>query len=147
MNTHCVIMDIDGTLANADHRIHLLLGEKKDWPAFLAAAPGDSVNEEIKILNNTLYQDNVIVICTGRNEKTRAETEKWLADNGISYDHLLMRPADDFSEDTIVKKAMLDQVRGEMGLVPLFAVEDRKKVAAMFRENGVRCLHVCEGDY
>lgn len=148
--TPCIIMDIDGTLANADHRIHLLVppdGGKKDWEAFLAAAPGDSINPEILALNNAMSDAGYkVFVCTGRNENTAYATTAWLKNNGVQYDAIAFRAVNDRRDDVVVKKEMLDSIR-ESGFEILFAVEDRKGVTKMWRENGVRCLQVCEGDY
>ncbi|SER26378.1 HAD superfamily, subfamily IIIB (Acid phosphatase) [Faunimonas pinastri] len=153
MSRPCIIMDIDGTLSNAEHRVHLLGGrtnsaidQAPDWEAFLAAAADDTVNEEIKLLNNAMSAHVPVFICTGRKDDQLEMTSAWLKKFGITYNFLLMRDRRDRRPDTEIKKEMLDQIR-ETGFEPLFAVEDRKSVTAMWRENGVRCLQVCEGDY
>lgn len=145
-NMPVVIMDIDGTLANADHRVHLIASEPKNWPAFLAAAEHDTVNPEIRALNNTMFGTALIFILTGRSSRDRQMTKTWLSRHGILYDRLMMRPEDDRREDTIVKSEMLDALLAE-GHKILFAVEDRRRVVRMWRERGIRALHVTEGDY
>jgi len=145
----CIIMDIDGTLANAEHRVHLLnreSGGKPDWPAFLAAAKDDVANPEIVALNNTMARAYEVIVVTGRSEDDREMTENWLMKFNVNYSQLWMRPAGDRRQDTEVKAEILRELR-EMGYEPLFAVEDRASVTKMWRENGVRCLQVCEGDY
>lgn len=37
-----VVFDLDGTLADGDHRLHHITGETKDWRAFFAACGDDS---------------------------------------------------------------------------------------------------------
>jgi len=155
-----VIMDIDGTLANAEHRMHLLpanrciqrdtaegrLRTDEAWREFLAAAVNDVPNREIVTLNNAMAQHALIFVVTGRGEEDREVTQRWLAAAGVEYDRLYMRPAGDRRQDCAVKKEILDTIRGE-GFEVIMAVEDRKRVVAMWRANGVRCLQVCEGDY
>lgn len=151
-----IIMDIDGTLANAEHRIHLLPARRRPedrttpdeaWQQFFAAAKDDVVNPEIRELNNAMFKAGYeIAICTGRPERDRQTTIDWLIDNDIRFHRLLMRAHDDHRPDTEVKREMLDEVRRE-GRNVLFAVEDRKSVVGMWREAGIRCLQVCDGDY
>lgn len=75
-----VIFDIDGTLANIDHRRHLVEGPKKDFDAFYDAMVYDTVNPDVQDLYR-LYAHNLdwlVYICTGRPEKYRSVTEEWL---------------------------------------------------------------------
>ena len=148
----CVIMDIDGTLANAEHRIHLLPRNRPDvesgraWEEFFAAAVNDTANDEIVTLSNAMQVRFPLFILTGRSSAQELMTRRWLKSHDIRFDHLWMRPAGDRRDDTVIKAEMLARLR-ELGFEPLFAVEDRARVAKMFRDHGVRCLHVCEGDY
>jgi hypothetical protein len=150
----CIIMDIDGTLADASHRIHLLPKHRHEdgvppdqaWREFYLASENDAVIEEIRILNNKLAEEYLIVLCTGRSDHDRDLTVNWLKRHDIRWDYLRMRRSGDHRPDTVVKKEMLDDIRAS-GFRPLFAVEDRAGVTKMWRENGVRCLQVCDGDY
>lgn len=151
MPVQCVIMDIDGTLSNADHRVHLIRGHGKpteapNWEAFLAAAVDDTPNAEIVTLNNKMAENFPVIIVTGRSEVQEEMTVAWLAKHGIDYDKLFMRPAGDRRSDTVIKLEILNEIRA-MGYEPMFAVEDRASVTAMWRSQGIRCLQVCEGDY
>jgi hypothetical protein len=157
---HVVIMDIDGTLANADHRLHLLptddsihqaisegrLTKSEAWVGFLDAAKDDVPNREIVALNNTMFGTALIFVVTGRDRRDEPMTRRWLEQAGVAYDRLYMRPRDDRRDDTVVKLEILAEIRAE-GFEVLFAVEDRKRVTAMWRAAGVRCLQVCDGDY
>ena len=76
MNT--VIVDIDGTLADCDHRLHHLTGEKKDWKAFNAAMHLDEPKGNIVTLVLTLFDaGNRIVLCSGREAVYRVATVEW----------------------------------------------------------------------
>jgi len=155
-----VIMDIDGTLANAEHRLHLLptddnihqaiaegrMTKDSAWRDFLTAAKDDVPNPEIVALNNTMHDHALIFVVTGRDQRDEAMTREWLMNAGVIHDRLYMRPLGDRRCDTVVKAEILEAIRAE-GFQVLFAVEDRKRVTAMWRANGVRCLQVCEGDY
>lgn len=152
----CIIVDIDGTLANIDHRKHLLptLRENGDyepsgrsWDAFHAAAGDDAPYAEIIALSNAMHAaDHGVVLCTGRGEETREQTTAWLNRHGVLFDRLVMRPFKDHRKDDVLKSEMLDMLLAE-GLRPRLVIEDRSRVVAMWRARGLRCLQVCEGDY
>jgi hypothetical protein len=42
-----IVFDIDGTLANIEHRLHHVRSKPKNWPAFDAGIPNDKVNEPV----------------------------------------------------------------------------------------------------
>jgi len=153
------IFDIDGTLSNAEHRIHYIKnlpnGEKvgsKHWDKFLAEAEDDPPIQSMVDLTQILsYDGNTITLSTGRRESQRLMTETWLAWNQVSYDHLIMRPTDDRRSDTIVKPAQLSSYFDAPHDVLIKRVttifEDRKRVTAAWRELGYHVCQVAEGDY
>lgn len=140
----CVIVDIDGTLSNAEHRVHLI-AEKK-WPEFYDLCHLDSVHNHIAVIVNLLADRYRIVLTTGRVERVRNKTEAWLNKNGITYHELLMRPDGDFRPDDVLKEEILD--RDILPLFnPVFSLDDREKVVAMWRRRGIPCLQVATGDF
>lgn len=140
-----IIFDIDGTLANLDHRLHLVNGPKKDWPEFLARVKDDLPIEQTIFLNNLLneytlkYDEFDIVLSSGRSENERKDTEEWLAENGVYYDKLYMRAAGDTRADYVVKLEMLAQMRAD-GREPWLVFDDRESVVAAWREAGLFVL-------
>lgn len=146
----CIIFDIDGTLADVEHRRHFLPnnGCAPDWKAFFDAMVDDPVMPDVVRLQSILWQygPRPMVLCSGRPDNYRAHTEKWLADNGIHYDRLMMRRAGDHRSDVIVKREMLQELREE-GFEPCFAVDDRQSVVDMWRDEGVTCLQCAPGDF
>lgn len=147
MMRDCWIFDMDGTLCNSDHRAHFLADGKKDWAGWFREMDKDPVHTDVmQFLDYALDRDIPVFICTGRDEGYRAVTEKWLDCNDIGYTKLFMRPAGDRRDDSIVKKEMLDKIRS-IGCNPTLAFDDRDRVVKMWRENGVRCLQVANGDF
>lgn len=62
------------------------------------------------------------------------------------FDELLMRPDERRSEkDVYIKQDMLNDLKQDYEVV--LAVDDRDQVVQMWRENGIRCLQVAEGDF
>lgn len=135
------IFDIDGTLADLSHRLHHVTGGKKDYEAFFAEVSEDTVIEPIRQLLYAAAAEWQIVFCSGRPERTRADTEEWLTENEIfTYGSpLYMRADGDHRPDHVIKVEMLRAMR-EDGYDPIFAVDDRPSVVAMWRENGITCL-------
>jgi hypothetical protein len=140
-DNNCIIVDIDGTLADTRHRQHYLEGKKKDWPGFFAACAADALYTEIRALTNAMYATSDVFLCTGRPSNYFEATHNWLRDNGIKYDCMLMRKEGDTRPDTVVKKEMLDLIRAHKWNI-LFSVDDRPEVVEMWRANGVPCLSV-----
>lgn len=144
-----VIFDIDGTLANNEHRQHFLEKNPKDWDGFFEAMVKDKPVEPICNLLSALWLSCNLVICTGRPEKYRQKTLTWLNQYVLRPHYratLLMRPDGDYRPDHEVKKEMLDKLRAE-GHDIWFVVDDRKSVVDMWRTNGVTCLQCAEGDF
>ena len=143
-----IIFDIDGTLANIQHRIHFLKTKPKNWNKFNRGLAEDSPYEDIIWLLKLMQSAGKrIVICSGRSEYQRAATEKWLAEvANVTYEKLYMRASDDYRDDSIVKKELLDQMRSE-GYDPVMAIDDRDRVVNMWREQGIRCLQVAPGNF
>lgn len=144
----CVIFDIDGTLADVSHRRHHLgnNGRSPDWKAFFDGMVDDPVIEPVACLLEQLRSDFDIILCSGRPDNYREQTEKWLSDNAIVYDKMFMRPAGDHRSDVIIKRQMLEAIRGD-GYNIRFVVDDRQSVVDMWREEGLVCLQAAPGDF
>jgi hypothetical protein len=145
-----IVFDIDGTLANIEHRRHYVRSKPKNWPAFNRAMKNDTAYEDIVWMLKTFHNAGcTILIASGRNEDDRAVTETWLQDVagvGGLYAKLYMRPSKDYRSDDIVKSEILDQMRTD-GYDPTMVVDDRQTVCDEWRRRGLRCLQVAPGDF
>lgn len=141
--TSCVIFDIDGTLADASHRLHYVTAGNRDWDAFFAAMGKDTIVPAIRDLLWLLEDRSHIVLCTGRPDNYREVTKRWLSDNTVPYRELYMRAAGDHRADYVVKAEMLRAMRVD-GYKPWLAVDDRPSIVKMWRENGITCLQCRE---
>lgn len=140
-----VIFDLDGTLADIDHRLHFVQGDSKDWDGFYAACIVDSpkmpIIELARMCDDARHE---IIISSGRSAKVRDKTENWLATHEVPYKQLLMRPDGSFVPDQALKKAWLDQGKfGDKNDI-LFVVEDRDRMVKMWRDQGLTCLQVAQ---
>jgi hypothetical protein len=145
MAEEIVIFDIDGTLADVSERLHHIKKKPRDWDAFFRGIPQDKAIRSMVRLCNILYASGIkILLCTGRREKDRAETVKWLAQQGVNYHELILRPDGDRRSDVIVKREMLAGLdRSKI----LFVVEDRSGVVEMWRSEGLVCLQCAPGEF
>lgn len=140
-----VIFDLDGTLADCEHRRHHLAGKKKDWGAFHAACHLDPPNRPlVRLLHLLRDTGHTIVICTGRSDEYREMTREWLAEHVGEGFRLYMRKAGDKRPDVTVKREMLEEIGKEN---VLFVIDDRKSVVDMWRAEGLICLQCAEGDF
>lgn len=145
MNMDCVIFDIDGTLADISERLHHIRKRPKNWDKFFAEVPQDKAIHAMVRLNNMLFDAGMrLILCSGRPEKLRKETETWLRKNDVKYHELHLRPDEDTRPDTVVKREML---RGIDTTRVLFVVEDRSRVVEMWRKEGLVCLQCAPGEF
>jgi hypothetical protein len=139
-----VIFDLDGTLSNAEHRVHYLTGEIKDWRAFYAECAGDQpIRPIMDVLTALGLMGAEIHIWTGRSAEVEAETVAWLEANDLDDIALKMRPVGDHSPDTELKAKWL----AECGWTPDLVFEDRASVVEMWRSHGIICAQVAPGNF
>tara|TARA_R110002153_G_scaffold62147_2_gene167234 strand:+ start:1080 stop:1730 length:651 start_codon:yes stop_codon:yes gene_type:complete len=150
-----VIFDIDGTLADITHRVHL--AQAKKFNEFFDAMVDDVPNGPIvALLNGILNTGSLdtylqVIYCTGRPEKYRSVTQSFINDiQGYSRDcPLLMRPNKQRSvPDYEIKQGMLDGILNHVSKENiLYAVDDRQQVVDMWRSNGITCLQCAVGNF
>lgn len=136
-DTMAWIFDIDGTLA--------VMGDRHPHDGHLVHL--DSVNKDVRLaLHNNLELGHQIYIVTGRDEKYREITEKWLADNNIPYDALYMRPTEPDhlpkTEDSVVKHNLFNLHIRPLGHRIVGVYDDRHRVLRMWRKLGLTTFHI-----
>jgi FMN phosphatase YigB (HAD superfamily) len=143
-----IIFDLDGTLADNEHRQHLVRGDSHQWDEFFSGIKDDIPNQPIKEMYDVLRSSGryACILVSGRPDTYREVTEKWLGQYGIGYDLLCMRKVDDRRPDYQIKKDILADLRSK-GYEILLAVDDRTATVRMWRENGVMCLQCADHDY
>lgn len=142
-----VVFDIDGTLANIEHRRHLVEAKPKDWKAFNDGMTQDKIHDDIVDLLLIFHaRGDKIILCSGRDEDYKAQTIKWMQENDIPFDALYMRKSKDRRSDDIIKVELLNQIRKDFG-EPWMWFDDRDRVVNAIRDQGVRVLQVAPGDF
>lgn len=146
------IFDLDGTLADQTHRRHFL--DKNDWESYFDSCPEDSpIQPVIDILYGLYWSGADIWVFSGRSDRVREQTLTWLdwhtclSRNRFNDNQLVMRRAGDTRPDDVIKQEMLDNMLlcDRERLVAVF--DDRDRVVAMWRRNGIQCLQVAPGDF
>ena len=92
-----VIVDLDSTLADTQHRHGLtpLANPGNTWEDYSLACGNDGLIESIKVLLDLLTENpaTYIYILSARDAVAHHETETWLNQHGVIYDHLRLRSA------------------------------------------------------
>ena len=149
-NDKIVIFDLDGTLALIDDRRDLSTkpNGKFDWDVFFNPdnISLDLPNQPVIDMANLLHKQGFrIFILSGRSDVTHQATVNWLNDNGVWWDHLVMRPQNQlYLPDNDLKQGWLDTiVKDNVAMV----FDDRNQVVDMWRQYGLTCFQVADGDF
>jgi|LauGreDrversion4_2_1035121.scaffolds.fasta_scaffold189959_2 hypothetical protein len=143
-NKRICIFDIDGTLANCDHRLHHVKNKPKNWDAFYDGCMNDLVIWPVAEMLELFSKYYLIYIVTGRPERNRVLTESWLENYKIYFDKLIMRGDLDFRKSPDYKSSVCDNIEAEGNKIFL-AVEDRKDCIDMFIKRGIYTFDVANG--
>ena len=144
-----IICDIDGTIANIDHRLHYVKGEKKDWKGFFSQMHLDTVREDVlKMLWDYQEAGHQIIFVSARPEDYKDSTNEWLRNNvfdrGVSYEGLIMRRSGDKRDDVEVKGDIYHQLfKGKYEIEAV--IDDRPKVIRMWKLNNLNVHDVGPG--
>lgn len=148
------IFDLDGTLADCQHRTPIL-SEKYDnnrWRRFYAACDKDHPIAPVLAVMESLRRFADVWIFSGRSEEVRDKTVAWLTEHTSFMAHeletsLVMRQEGDHRADDIVKSewvaGMLHEDRNRL----VASFDDRDRVVAMWRAAGIQCFQVAPGDF
>lgn len=140
----CVIVDLDGTVANCDWRLPLIKNKPKNWKAFFEGIPHDQPIYSMCRMVETMWKNDTIrvVFSTGRPDTYRKESIEWIYTHIYAAPHALyMRSQKDGHRPAHeVKKDLLSQIRAD-GFNPVMAIDDDEKVCKMYREEGLIVLY------
>ena len=154
MSKNLIICDLDGTIANIEHRLHYIKGPHKDWASFTKACVDDEPYKDVIEILFNLYDagrrrgkedsDRIVYFFSGRSDVVRKETEEWLKKHVPITDgrpYLYMRKEGDYRPDTTIKYEMMYELKITPDDV-LCILDDRQVVVDMWRQEGFRCLQV-----
>lgn len=141
------VFDLDGTLADSDHRLHHLeLGKhgpvasdipQENWDRFYAAAIDDPSFEDVTRLYRILANHFWIAILTYRHERVRSVTKEWLKIHRLPFDRLIMLPDNDVRHAPEWKRDVILEEFHAVGDRVAFLIDDHPRVISEIRKIGV----------
>lgn len=144
-----IIVDLDGTLCDCEHRRKLKEGTNKiDFAHFLSPENviKDPLNVWCKELILAMRSQYAIIFVSGREDALEQTTRNWCEKHYVPFDGLFMRKSGDYRKDCEVKTEIYEQhIKDNYEI--LFVVEDRKQVVDMWRGMGMVVLHCAEGNF
>ena len=140
MSQPLAVIDIDGVLADVEHRLHHLRGRPKNWAGFFAAMGDDPPYAEGFALAHELATEHTIGYLSGRPERTRAVTQAWLATHGAPPGRLMLRPDDDRRPARLFKIGVLKRLAAQRTVALL--VDDDPAVCAAAHAAGFEVRQV-----
>lgn len=151
------IFDLDGTLANMEHRIRFIEQQPKDWRSFFSECVKDApITAALTTLRALQKGRAEIWVWTGRSDEVKDETLKWLHKHGVFHpfwnpvrapEALMMRKAGDHQADVKLKFGWLSDLEPPERNRLTAVFEDRSSVVQMWRDAGVPCFQVAPGDF
>jgi predicted kinase len=138
---HAIICDLDGTVA--------LLNGRDPYDGSRCAE--DFINPPVQAIVKSWWNthpEGLVLFVSGREDKYIDLTYGWLKIHFpfVSSDFLWMRKTGDFRKDSIIKQEIYEEkIQGKYNVD--FVLDDRDQVVAMWREQGLACLQVAEGDF
>ncbi len=138
-----VVVDLDGTLANIDHRLHFIKREKPDWDGFFKACVDDTPNDWCVELIEGMRCNAEVLIVSARSRMVEKETKAWLGKvfnrpASAPESLVMLRAEGDNTPDVDLKKKWLNESGFKDRI--LFVVDDRQRVVNMWRKEGLVCL-------
>lgn len=137
-----IIWDLDGVLANSDHRLHYIVEDRAnpDWESYHKYTMDDiPIKAGCMIFRAFASLRYNQFICTARPEENRVLTGMWLRKYSLYPKRLLMRADDDKREGHLVKLDML-RALWSMGYEIAMAFDDHPEIINMYRMSGVPCF-------
>ncbi|MGW7514078.1 phosphatase domain-containing protein [Streptomyces sp. NPDC054796] len=136
------VFDLDGTLSDTRHRLHFVKGPKRDWNAFFRAALDDAPLPAGIALAQEWARECDLGYVTGRPERCRRDTVRWLEAQGLPTGELWMRDNADRRPARVAKPALLRRLAAERTVAVV--VDDDVRVCEAYRAEG---FHVIEADW
>jgi predicted secreted acid phosphatase len=139
-----IIVDVDGTIAhNNGHR------KPYDWSKVYDDAPIEGVIKFIQYIGPKC-KDLQIIFVSGRMDECQDATRDWIEGHVGIYSRkeykILMRKTGDYRSDVEVKEEIYhNQIEPFYNVIAV--LDDRNKVVKMWRDIGLTCFQVADGDF
>ena len=143
-----VIFDVDGTIADVEHRRHFVSQKPADLKSFRNSTVFDTpVQWVCDIAKRFIAQGDNVAFFSARNESERSITEKQISEwIGEGHQGLFLRPDGDFRRDDEFKSDLADKFEEVGGKIDI-VFDDRNQVVEMWRARGTTVVQVADGDF
>ncbi|KFF14899.1 phosphatase domain-containing protein [Flavobacterium hydatis] len=133
-----IICDLDGTLA--------LMNGRNPFDA--SKCDQDLINEPVaNVLRNYKKLGYKILLVSGREDRYKEPTLRFLEKHAIEFDDLIMRKSQDSRKDSIIKTEIYNDFIKDKYFVE-FALDDRNQVVDTWRNDlKLPCFQVYYGDF
>lgn len=128
------VFDVDGVLADVTHRLHHLRARPQRWERFFQAADRDPLLVEGADRLRAALPDHDVLYLTGRPERTRRLTERWLARHDLPTGPLVMRRDDDHRPARWMKREVLRRLSATREIVSV--LDDDPAVVEVLAADG-----------
>jgi phosphoglycolate phosphatase-like HAD superfamily hydrolase len=128
------VFDVDGVLADVTHRLHHLRARPQRWERFFQTADRDPLLVEGADRLRAALADHDVVYLTGRPERTRRLTERWLAKHDLPTGPLIMRDDHDSRPARWMKREVLRRLGATREIVSV--LDDDPAVVAVLEADG-----------
>ncbi len=143
----CVLVDVDGVIADGGHRQHFLKDGKRDWKGFFDQAYDDLPIDGSIALTHQFHPATVVVLLTARPHNLHTMTVDWIQAHGYRWDLLIMRHRSDGGlTSPNFKRRSVHELR-ERGFEPQLAIDDDQRNIDMFRAESIPSLYLHSGYY
>ena len=144
----CIITDIDGVLANGEHRQYLINGEKKNWDTFFELCHLDTPLKLTDFVRE-VSRNYVTYVWTSRPARVREKTIEWLNNLNLRWDSLAMRDDGDFRPAVDVKEEALQYFlqKHEPKDILMIIDDDVTITNMVYQKYGISALQVNSGYY
>lgn len=133
-----VICDIDGTIANNDHRQDLL-NTHDDWDNFFLAMMDDKpIEKVINLVKEKKIEGKDINFITGRPERYREMTLTWLKQHFKFNFSLFMRKDNDRRSKLISKKEIFETNFKKSSID--CCIDNDQELLKMWKKIGLQCI-------
>lgn len=139
-----IVIDIDGTVANNDHRAHHVDNKPKpNWEAFMqphlvakdTLVPG--AKKAIEHFQELRYK---VIFLTARHEGLRATTTQWIQEHlglEVNDDTLIMRNAGNMLKASEYKREQAQSLKTEHPMEQFVFIDDDKYTWASYSDIGL----------
>ncbi len=140
-----IVCDLDGTMTDARHRTELIPADVNNtlhWVAYNAASVRDTPRPSVIDLVRACYVHNndEVILLTSRGDAVDIETRRWLRDNRVPFERLIMRNMNDHRPSVDYKREWFRSLKPEL------IIDDCPVIWAMARDEGFNAMLINSTD-